>query len=255
MLPARSASMPAKAPARAATSDPTLLPFTPVLLYEWPVWSSPVEFANPLPGSCTPMVRRSSSTPRIDSRAERAASTGSKSGRGPPAPRWTTCESALPRRYSSASPTYGAKPLPCVLMAHVVWATRHRAPVLTPDIEPWLRGLMAEKAREAGGQLLMSGVDDDHVHTLLRFRTTVALATLVQRLKGATSHECNKRRLLPRSLRWQTGYWAETFGPKSLAPLVEYLSSQREHHDCRAMDALSEDGAPTSRIVVPCTPD
>lgn len=103
---------------------------------------------------------------------------------------------------------------------------------------------MTAKAIEAGSRLLELGVADDHLHSLLRFPSTVTLAAVVQRLKGASSYECNQRQLLPQRLRWQRGYWAETVGPDAVVPLIQYLATQREHHACQPMsDLFDECGA------------
>lgn len=157
----------------------------------------------------------------------------------------------------------------CTLLAHVVWSTDQRISVLGQRFEPWLRDMMTAKAIEAGSRLLELGVADDHLHSLLRFPSTVTLAAVVQRLKGASSYECNQRQLLPQRLRWQRGYWAETVGPDAVGPLmhcarpsrlgrargphctslrsyssVQYLATQREHHACQPMsDLFDECGA------------
>ncbi len=75
----------------------------------------------------------------------------------------------------------------CTLLAHVVWSTDRRMPVLGRRFEPWLRDMLTAKAIEAGSRLLGIGVADDHVHSLLRFASTATLAAVVQRLKGASS--------------------------------------------------------------------
>ena len=85
----------------------------------------------------------------------------------------------------------------CTLLAHVVWSTDRRTAVLGHRFEPWLRDMMTAKAFEAGSRLLGLGVADDHVHSLLRFPSTATLAAIVQRLKGASSYECNHQQLLP----------------------------------------------------------
>jgi hypothetical protein len=103
-------------------------------------------------------------------------------------------------------------------------AARHDDPRLKPGA--WLGGL---------------GVADDHVHSLLRFPSTVTLAAIVQRLKGASSYECNHQQLLPQRLRWQRGYWAETVAPDAVVPLIQYLAMQREHHACHPMSVLFDE--------------
>jgi len=133
----------------------------------------------------------------------------------------------------------------CKLLVHVVWSTDRRCPVLGRKFEPWLRSTLTAKAAEAGCLLFATGMADDHVHVLLRLPSTVMLSTVVQKLKGASSYECNRQKLLPGRLQWQRGYWAETFAPDGLLPLIGYVSAQREHHDCEPMRVLSESAAPS----------
>lgn len=129
----------------------------------------------------------------------------------------------------------------CMLLVHVVWSTDRRMAVLGRRFEPWLRDMLTAKAIEAGSGLLGLGVADDHVHSLLRFPSTATLAAVVQRLKGASSYECNQRGLLATRLRWQRGYWAQSVGPEAVVPLIQYLAAQREHHACHPMSVLFDE--------------
>ena len=66
---------------------------------------------------------------------------------------------------------------------------------------------------------------------MVRLSSSSRLADVVQRLKGAASHDVNGRSLLPEQLHWQEGYWAESLGPADVQPLAEYLRTQRTRHD------------------------
>ena len=74
------------------------------------------------------------------------------------------------------------------------------------------------------------GSDDDHVHVVAELPPTVAVATLVKHLKGASSRLASARDG-PDSLRWQHGYGAFTV-PKAALPDVEaYVRNQRLAHN------------------------
>ena len=124
-----------------------------------------------------------------------------------------------------------ARRSPAFVLVHVVWATARRRPVLAQHIDDRLAGLLGRKARDLGCLLLAAGCATDHVHALLRLAPVVAFADLVGCLKGASSHDINEARVLDSHLRWQAGYWAESFGPADLDPLVAYLRRQRDGHD------------------------
>jgi putative transposase len=116
-----------------------------------------------------------------------------------------------------------------LLLVHVVWATVERRPLLDGDADDWLRGVLARKAREAGCALVACGNSWDHVHALVRYPSTVALAPVMKSLKGYSSYEWNATRGAKR-LSWQAGYWAESVSPDGMAALIAYVEEQRQHH-------------------------
>ena len=120
-----------------------------------------------------------------------------------------------------------------LLIVHIVWTTQKRAPLLDTNMDAWLHGKLVRKARELDCQILAFGNADDHVHVLARYPSTVTLAGLLQRLKGATSHAWNATSPVT-GLSWQPGYWAESVDPANLPPLVRYIRAQREHHRDRS---------------------
>lgn len=116
-----------------------------------------------------------------------------------------------------------------LLLVHVVWATAHRLPLLTPSADGWLADALRRKAYEAGCRLVACGNAAEHVHVLLRYPSTVRLADAVHRLEGGSSYAWNTSRRSP-PLRWQTGYWAQSFGPVEIEALTRYVEGQRAHH-------------------------
>jgi putative transposase len=115
-----------------------------------------------------------------------------------------------------------------LLLAHVVWTTARRAPLLLPSVDAWLANELQRLAADAGGLLVACGNASDHVHVLIRYPSTSTLASVVQRLKGASSHAWNLRR--SPHLSWQTGSWACSVSPGHLTAVVRYLERQRMHH-------------------------
>ena len=115
------------------------------------------------------------------------------------------------------------------LLVHIVWATAQRQPVLKPNADGWLAEVLHRKAREAGSALVACGNASEHVHVLIRYPSTVTVASVVQRLKGASSYEWNAQGRSPR-LYWQAGSWAQSVSPKHLVAAVRYVEGQRAHH-------------------------
>src|SRR5258706_1594786 len=117
-----------------------------------------------------------------------------------------------------------------ILIAHVVWATRDRQSLLASSADPWLDRFFRSKAEELGARVMAAGNAEDHVHLVLRYPATRSLVEIVHRLKGASSRKWNLDLPSGAQLAWQVGYWAESVSPRALAPLVNYVNRQRQHH-------------------------
>lgn len=63
--------------------------------------------------------------------------------------------------------------------------------------------VMQHQAASLGADMIAIGGIHDHVHLLLRFPATIALPTLVQRLKGASSHFVTHVARSPYAFKWQ----------------------------------------------------
>ena len=116
------------------------------------------------------------------------------------------------------------------LYLHVVWATWDRLPLITKEIEPRLYAAVAEKCRELKCVPLAIGGTSNHVHLLLRLHTTVAVATLVKEVKGASSHLVTHEIARGRFFKWQGAYGAFTLRKTDVPTVKAYIEKQEEHH-------------------------
>jgi REP element-mobilizing transposase RayT len=116
-----------------------------------------------------------------------------------------------------------------LLLVHMVWSTREREPRLAPNTDAWLAAELERIARGIGCHLVAVGNAADHVHALIAYAPSLAVANIAQSLKGASSRSLGLRE--GTSQPWQNGYWAESVGKGELEPLVRYVRHQRAHHD------------------------
>lgn len=122
-----------------------------------------------------------------------------------------------------------------VLVVHMIWATRKRAPWLQLRFDAWLAALLERKARALDCQLVAVGNAVDHVHVLVLHPPRVSVAQIAHRLKGASSRALHLTLPATQGLVWQVGYWAESVTPTALEPLVAYVRGQRAHHADHAL--------------------
>jgi len=116
------------------------------------------------------------------------------------------------------------------LVVHAVWATAGRANVLAPSVDRWLAQELGRQSSELGVVLLAVGNAADHVHVVVQHSPRTAVAQLVGRLKGASSHAAHVSGVMGHEQGWQVGYWAESLAAANLEPLLHYVTHQREHH-------------------------
>jgi len=116
------------------------------------------------------------------------------------------------------------------LYYHLVWATRDRAHLITPEIEKNLYGYIVHKAGELGIYVYAINGWTDHTHVVASIAPKLAVAEAVKRLKGASSHHLNHGVGLDYEFGWQRGYGALSLGERQRAQAVAYVREQKNHH-------------------------
>ncbi|MGI4788873.1 MAG: IS200/IS605 family transposase [Janthinobacterium lividum] len=70
---------------------------------------------------------------------------------------------------------------------HLVWATRQREPLLTPDVERRVHRCIQSEAERLGAIILAIGGLADHVHLVAQVPPHVSASQLAQQVKGVSS--------------------------------------------------------------------
>ncbi len=109
------------------------------------------------------------------------------------------------------------------LYYHLIWTTRNREAIIDSELEERLYPYLIEKASSLGCHVDAINGIEDHVHVALSIPPKYSIAEVVQKLKGASSHEFKE-------LAWQRGYGVFSFGEKQRAYAIEYVKNQKDHH-------------------------
>ncbi len=113
---------------------------------------------------------------------------------------------------------------------HTVFSTKHRAGLITPDLETRLYPFVGGIVRDLRCTLLAINGMPDHVHLLVRYRPDLSHAELLQQIKGRSSKWINETFPKLGHFSWQEGYGGFTVS-KSVVPEAEaYIARQKEHH-------------------------
>jgi len=115
-------------------------------------------------------------------------------------------------------------------LIHLVFSTKHRDKILSPEMQERLWPYLAGIAQAHGMRALAIGGTHDHVHVLVSIPSTLTLAQAAQEFKGASSKWINDTFAIPGGFSWQQGYGAFSLGISQAEKTVAYINGQREHH-------------------------
>ena len=116
------------------------------------------------------------------------------------------------------------------LIYHIVFSTKDRKPLITPEYEPRLYEYIGGILKGTGGVSL--GIDgvEDHVHVLAKLRPDRALSDVLRDLKSNASGWMHDVFPEVRDFSWQRGYGAFSVSQSNVEEVRRYLQRQKEHH-------------------------
>ena len=126
------------------------------------------------------------------------------------------------------------------LFYHAVWATKNRAPLLTPEVEPIIYGFLRSKATRLGATVFALNGTVDHVHIVVSIPPRIAVAKFIGQIKAVASTRFNKSGLSPIPFFWQDEYAVFSFDRKRLPNYIAYVERQKEHHAQRTTIPILE---------------
>jgi len=115
------------------------------------------------------------------------------------------------------------------LIYHLVFSTKQRAPLITPELRDPLYSYIGGIVRDHRGVLMASGGMPDHIHLLVNLRADPSVAKHLQEIKGGSSRWVNDNNPSDR-FAWQTGYGAFSVSESQVESVMRYILTQEEHH-------------------------
>lgn len=113
---------------------------------------------------------------------------------------------------------------------HVIFCPKYRRSVLVDGIEIRLKELILEKQKEYGYEVLDMDTMPDHVHLLLDIDPKKGVVTVVNMIKGYTSHELRKEFSTLRSklpTLWTHSKFISSVGSVTLEVVKKYIEEQK----------------------------
>jgi len=114
---------------------------------------------------------------------------------------------------------------------HIIWTTKYRRPVLTNEMQEYLKNLLLKYSNENEKfNILELEIMPDHVHCLIQIDPDFPISSTLNILKGKSSHDMNEhfpelKRKLP--TLWTRSKFIASVGSVSLKTVKEYLENQK----------------------------
>ena len=126
------------------------------------------------------------------------------------------------------------------LIYHIIWGTKNRERLITPEIERDLYGYLRGKAFAMNCSLHAINGVADHIHLAISIPPALAVARAVGRLKGASAHYLNQKYPMGVYFAWQRFYSVLSISEKDLAFVVGYINRQKQRHAANLLEQQFE---------------
>ena len=116
------------------------------------------------------------------------------------------------------------------LFCHIIFSTKNREPIISPELQPRLYAYMGGVLRNEGDVLLAVGGMPDHIHLLASLTRQTSVAEVVRAVKANSSGWIHETFPPLGGFAWQNGYGAFSVSASAVPAVKRYLAAQDEHH-------------------------
>jgi len=113
---------------------------------------------------------------------------------------------------------------------HVIWSTKYRLPMITPEIEKILFPFITKQLNDLGCRVKAINGVADHIHCLFMLNPQKPLTEVIKQIKGSSTHFINQRGLMYDRFDWQTGYASFSVSESIVERVFKYICNQKIHH-------------------------
>jgi putative transposase len=116
------------------------------------------------------------------------------------------------------------------MLVHIVFSTKNRANLITPEIESDLFGYMNGIVENNKSKLILANGTTNHVHLLVSLGKTMSISELIGDIKRDSSKWIKPKGIEFRAFQWQEGYGAFSVGQTQVKEVMNYIAKQKAHH-------------------------
>lgn len=113
---------------------------------------------------------------------------------------------------------------------HIIWCPKYRKRIIVGNVEIRLKEILLDKAIAIGCTIDTMETMPDHIHLFIKAPPTIAIAKIVQMLKGYTAYMLRKEfyHLNRMKSLWARSYYCETVGHISQQTVTRYIQEQKQ---------------------------
>ena len=122
------------------------------------------------------------------------------------------------------------------LLYHLVFRTKDSRPTIRPENEGQLYAYITGIIKNKNSHLYRINGVKNHLHICTDIHPTLALADFVKDIKVYSSMWMKSSDLFPDFNGWADGYAGITCSYFDLGKVIEYIKTQKEHHERRSFE-------------------
>ncbi|MGE5364399.1 MAG: IS200/IS605 family transposase [Bacteroidota bacterium] len=113
---------------------------------------------------------------------------------------------------------------------HIIFSTKNRQEVLSPDLQPALYDYIGGICRKINCSPIRIGGHNDHMHILCIQSKSITLIDLIKQIKTGSSRWMKTQGDCFNNFHWQDGYGSFSVSPAETQNVSSYIDNQKEHH-------------------------
>ena len=117
-----------------------------------------------------------------------------------------------------------------VLSVHIIFSTKDRRPLLTPDVRERVWAYQSATLKNMECNSITIGGVADHVHVCCNLTKHLPATKVLEVLKKDSSKFVKTLRSSLRDFQWQDGYGLFSVSPSHFEAVRKYILQQDEHH-------------------------
>ena len=116
------------------------------------------------------------------------------------------------------------------LYIHHVSLVKYRRAMISEEIENHVYSYIVKIVRDHEQEVIAINGMPDHIHLLLRLRSDISPAKLIQFIKGNSSRYINDKKLTQTKFKWQPGGATFSVSSHHVDVVKKYIWRQKMHH-------------------------